>query len=163
MNTALFSVCMLVWSSSSLGRGLRRLLRLPLRCLSLRRRDHFGTCARRSASRCGWRSVRTHVVGQGCQAAEAPQGQGGCSRRRPCGAHPCGFLPDLPMPCPSPLSGQVSLEEVPMISTQLARHCPQTRNRTIQVHPKDLRVLPGHPEPAVSWHSGFREGSPCLT
>src|SRR5262249_38285171 len=29
--------------------------------------------------------------------------------------------------------------------------------RTIQVYPKDLRALPGHPEPAVSWHSGFRE------
>ena len=28
-------------------------------------------------------------------------------------------------------------------------------------YPKDLRVLPGHPEPAVSWHSGFREESPC--
>src|SRR5215471_14767048 len=26
-------------------------------------------------------------------------------------------------------------------------------------YPKDLRVLPGHPKPAVSWHSGFREGS----
>jgi hypothetical protein len=24
-----------------------------------------------------------------------------------------------------------------------------------QVYPKDLRALPGHPEPAVSWHSGF--------
>jgi len=35
------------------------------------------------------------------------------------------------------------------------------RFRTIQVYPKDLRALPGHPEPAVSWHSGFREGSPC--
>jgi hypothetical protein len=29
--------------------------------------------------------------------------------------------------------------------------------RTIQVYPKDLRALPGHPEPAVRWHSGFRE------
>src|SRR5262249_61764724 len=37
------------------------------------------------------------------------------------------------------------------------------RFRTIQVYPKDLRALPGHPEPAVSWHSGFREGSPCST
>src|SRR5262245_58812536 len=26
-------------------------------------------------------------------------------------------------------------------------------------YPKDLRVLPGHPEPAVSWHSGFRGGA----
>src|SRR5215831_3065196 len=34
--------------------------------------------------------------------------------------------------------------------------------RTIQVYPKDLRVLPGHPEPAVSWHSGFRRGEPML-
>src|SRR5262249_4073170 len=31
--------------------------------------------------------------------------------------------------------------------------------RTIQACPKDLRVLPGHPEPAVSWHSGFRGGA----
>ena len=31
--------------------------------------------------------------------------------------------------------------------------------RTIQVYPKDLQVLPGHPEPAVSWHSGFRGGA----
>src|SRR5262249_42350709 len=47
----------------------------------------------------------------------------------PCGAHPCDFLPDLPMPCPSPLSGQVSLKEVPISSAQLARHRPQTRNQ----------------------------------
>jgi hypothetical protein len=33
------------------------------------------------------------------------------------------------------------------------------RFRTIQVYPKDLRALPGHPEPAVSWHNGFREGA----
>jgi hypothetical protein len=33
------------------------------------------------------------------------------------------------------------------------------RFRTIQVCPKDLRVLPGHPELAVSWHSGFRGGA----
>ena len=33
------------------------------------------------------------------------------------------------------------------------------RFRTIQVSPKDLRTLPGHPEPAVSWHSGFRGGA----
>src|SRR5215472_19243251 len=33
------------------------------------------------------------------------------------------------------------------------------RFRTIQVYPKDLRVLPGHPEPAVSRHSGFRGGA----
>jgi putative ABC transport system substrate-binding protein len=31
-----------------------------------------------------------------------------------------------------------------------------------QDYPKDLRALPGYPEPAVSWHSGFREGSPML-
>src|SRR5438445_13863845 len=31
--------------------------------------------------------------------------------------------------------------------------------RTIQACPKDLRALPGHPEPAVSWHSGFRGGA----
>ena len=28
--------------------------------------------------------------------------------------------------------------------------------RPIQVCPKDLGALPGHPEPAVSWHSGFK-------
>ena len=38
------------------------------------------------------------------------------------------------------------------------------RFRTIQVYPKDLRALPVHPEPGVSWHiSGFREESPCST
>src|SRR5215471_12143315 len=31
--------------------------------------------------------------------------------------------------------------------------------RTIQVYPKDLPALPVHPEPAVSWHSGFRGGA----
>src|SRR5262245_20149860 len=31
--------------------------------------------------------------------------------------------------------------------------------RTIQVCPKDLRALPVHPEPTVSWHSGFRGGA----
>jgi hypothetical protein len=31
--------------------------------------------------------------------------------------------------------------------------------RTIQVWPKDLGALPEHPEPAVSWHSGFRGGA----
>src|SRR6516165_7195354 len=31
--------------------------------------------------------------------------------------------------------------------------------RTFQVYPKALRALPGHPEPAVSWHSGFRGGA----
>src|SRR5262249_35580875 len=34
---------------------------------------------------------------------------------------------------------------------------PPARFRTIQVCPKDLRALPAHPAPAVSWHSGFRE------
>src|SRR5256884_2854033 len=38
-------------------------------------------------------------------------------------------------------------------------HRPTPRFRTIQVCPKDLRALPGHPEPAVSWHSGFRGGA----
>jgi hypothetical protein len=33
------------------------------------------------------------------------------------------------------------------------------RFRTIQGYPKDLRVLSGHAEPAVSWHSGFRGGA----
>src|SRR5262249_1361538 len=58
--------------------------------------------------------------------------------RRPCGAHPCGFLPDLPMPCPSPLSGQVSLKEVPISSAQLTRHRPQTRNQN------DSALAQGH-------------------
>ena len=31
------------------------------------------------------------------------------------------------------------------------------RFRTIQDCPKDLRLFPPHPEPALSWHSGFRE------
>jgi len=33
------------------------------------------------------------------------------------------------------------------------------RFRTIKVYPKDLRELPGQPEPAASWHSGFRRGA----
>src|ERR1700745_617547 len=33
------------------------------------------------------------------------------------------------------------------------------RFRTIQDCPKDLRALSGHPDPAVSWHSGFRGGA----
>jgi hypothetical protein len=36
---------------------------------------------------------------------------------------------------------------------------PPPRFRTIQVCPKDLESLPGHPKPAVSWHSGFRGGA----
>src|SRR5213080_1141132 len=35
---------------------------------------------------------------------------------------------------------------------------PAPRFRTIQVRPKDLWALPGQPERAVSWHSGFRGG-----
>src|SRR5262249_42195931 len=41
------------------------------------------------------------------------------------------------------------------------RRSPAARGKaigTIQVLPKDLRALPGHAEPAVSWHSGFRRG-----
>ena len=38
-----------------------------------------------------------------------------------------------------------------------ARAAPSCDFRTIQVYPKDLRALPVHPEPAVSWHSGFGE------
>src|SRR5947207_4173954 len=34
------------------------------------------------------------------------------------------------------------------------------RFSTIQVCPKDLRALPEHPEPAVSWLGGFRGGPP---
>ena len=41
--------------------------------------------------------------------------------------------------------------------TRLARGRLPARFRTIQVYPKDLRALPGHPEPAVSWHSGSGE------
>src|SRR5262249_2175465 len=40
---------------------------------------------------------------------------------------------------------------------RLIRAGPQFR--TIQVRPKDLGALPEHPEPAVSWHSGFRGGA----
>ena len=36
---------------------------------------------------------------------------------------------------------------------------PTPRFRTFQVCPKDLRALPVHPEPAVSWHSGLRGGA----
>jgi hypothetical protein len=52
-----------------------------------------------------------------------------------------------------------------MVGPQHLRPCaPATsrlpaRFRTIQACPKDLRVLPPHPEPAVSWHSGFRGGA----
>ena len=45
---------------------------------------------------------------------------------------------------------------VPRTSPKGASSCDF---RTIQVYPKDLRALPGHPEPAVSWHSGFRGGA----
>jgi len=31
-----------------------------------------------------------------------------------------------------------------------------------QVYPKDIGALPVHPEPAVSWHSGFPGGDPML-
>jgi len=34
---------------------------------------------------------------------------------------------------------------------------------SIQVCPKDRRALPGHPKPAVSWHSGFWGGAHCST
>src|SRR5262249_60742637 len=40
---------------------------------------------------------------------------------------------------------------------RLIRAGPQFR--TIQVRPKDLGALPEHPEPAVSWHNGFRGGA----
>jgi hypothetical protein len=33
------------------------------------------------------------------------------------------------------------------------------RFRTFQAYPKDLWALPGHAEPAVSWHSGFPRGA----
>jgi len=41
----------------------------------------------------------------------------------------------------------------------VARAAPSCDFRTIQAYPKDLRALPVHPEPAVSWHSGFRGGA----
>src|SRR5262245_48708515 len=43
-----------------------------------------------------------------------------------------------------------------------SRRITRLRFRGFQVCAKDLRALPVHPEPAVSWHSGFREGSPML-
>jgi hypothetical protein len=36
---------------------------------------------------------------------------------------------------------------------------PTPQVRTIQVYPKDLRALPVHPKPALSWPSGFRGGA----
>src|SRR5215472_17621272 len=45
------------------------------------------------------------------------------------------------------------------VSIQEAAEAGLTRFRTIQVYPKDLRTLPGHPEPAVSWPGGFRRGA----
>jgi ABC-type uncharacterized transport system substrate-binding protein len=36
------------------------------------------------------------------------------------------------------------------------------RFRTIQAHPKDLRLLLRQPERAVSWHSGFQTGEPMV-
>src|SRR5215813_8884619 len=51
----------------------------------------------------------------------------------------------------------VSQKEENILSNQWANLA--LRNRTIQVYPKDLRALPVHPEPAVSWHSGFRGGA----
>src|SRR6516162_11391220 len=38
-----------------------------------------------------------------------------------------------------------------------AEHIQPARFRTIQVYPKDLRALPLHPKPALSWHSGSGE------
>ena len=60
---------------------------------------------------------------------------------------PSSTWPSSPSPC--------------AILVWLEAHRPTFR--TIQICPKDLRALPGHPEPEVSWHSGFREGSPCST
>src|SRR5205814_8469677 len=40
-----------------------------------------------------------------------------------------------------------------------AAPCVPAPFRTIQVYPKDLRALPVHPKPALSWHSGFRGGA----
>src|SRR5262249_44819084 len=45
------------------------------------------------------------------------------------------------------------------IPDKLLALAPTPRFRTIQVYPKDLRALPRHSEPAVSWHSGFRGGA----
>jgi hypothetical protein len=57
---------------------------------------------------------------------------------------------------PEPLSGHavsLSLARTPRMRVFLAITCD------VHVYPKDLRVLPGHPEPALSWHSGFRGGA----
>jgi hypothetical protein len=46
-----------------------------------------------------------------------------------------------------------ALEIAPLTLNPTARRLDSER---FKVYPKDLRALPGHPEPAVSWHSGFR-------
>src|SRR5438445_2547070 len=46
-----------------------------------------------------------------------------------------------------------------LFSATTGAAAPSCDFRTIQVYPKDLRALPGHPEPAVSWHGGFRGGA----
>jgi hypothetical protein len=45
------------------------------------------------------------------------------------------------------------------VSIQEAAEAGLIGFRTFQVCAKDLRALPGHPEPALSWHSGFRGGA----
>src|SRR5262249_35500491 len=50
------------------------------------------------------------------------------------------------------------LLHLPALVGQPARPC----RSVIQDCPKDPRALPGHPELAVSWHSGFRRGEPML-
>src|SRR5262245_34538731 len=46
-------------------------------------------------------------------------------------------------------------DRLPAMAAELVR----SEVASIQLYPKDLRALPGHPEPAVSWHSGFRGGA----
>ena len=65
--------------------------------------------------------------------------------------------------CPCPAQA-LFLGRYPSKKCQYHRHnlhatVLKPGTRTIQVYPKDLRALPGHPAPAVSWHSGFRRGA----
>src|SRR5207247_7816316 len=57
------------------------------------------------------------------------------------------------------MAPRLRITPVPRTAVCPAACRPTARFRTIQAYPKDLRALPVHPEPAVSWHSGFRGGA----